>query len=187
MSEDDHLFATEMSDVVPISGTRRVNRAGEKTSAETLVNRRVAASTHGRTTDNYLVAEGIEPLDHCYILSFKRPHIQNGVYRKLKQGKYEVDETHDLHGLTVQQARKEVFEFIGEAETYGLRSLLVIHGKGDGVLKAYVNRWLQDIPQVQAFHSATRQHGATGSVYVLLCKGEAQKKENRLRFNKGRE
>jgi DNA-nicking Smr family endonuclease len=69
--------------------------------------------------------------------------------------------------------------------------VLIVHGKGaqkgGGVLKAYVNRWLQDIPQVQAFHSAKKQHGSTGSVYVLLRKGEAQKNENRLRYNKGRE
>ena len=70
----------------------------------------------------------------------------------------------------------------------------MIHGKGGGrigkeggVLKAYVNRWLQDIPQVQAFHSAIKQHGSTGSAYVLLRKSESQKKENRLKFNKGRE
>ena len=194
MSDDEQLFAKEMSDVVPITSTRRSPSPIEKASEQALANRRAAAVSHGKVDDNYLVAEGIEPLDRYYILDFKRPGIQNGVYRKLKQGKYEAEATLDLHRLTVQQARKEVFEFIGDAEGFGLRTVLVIHGKGGGkveqaggVLKAYVNRWLQDIPQVQAFHSATKRHGSTGSVYVLLRKSEAQKKENRLKFNKGRE
>lgn len=194
MSDDDQLFAKEMLDVVPIAPTQRVQPKVRKTDEETLANRRAAAVTHGKVDDNYLVAEGIEPLDRYYILDFKRPGIQNGVYRKLKQGKYMAEATLDLHRLTVQQARKEVFEFIHDAEGFGLRTVLVIHGKGGaksgvegGVLKAYVNRWLQDIPQVQAFHSATKRHGSTGSVYVLLRKSESKKQENRLRINKGRE
>ena len=76
----------------------------------------------------------------------------------------------------------------------GLRTLLITHGKGfgnkeksgSGVLKGYVNRWLRDVEDVQAFHSAQPQHGGTGSVYVLLRKSEDKKRENRERFMKGR-
>ena len=84
--------------------------------------------------------------------------------------------------------------FFKEAARLGLRTLLITHGKGfgnkeksgSGVLKGYVNRWLRDIEDVQAFHSAQPQHGGTGSVYVLLRKSEDKKRENRERFMKGR-
>jgi len=52
----------------------------------------------------------------------------------------------------------------------------VVHGKGYSspnnkpVIKAYVNRWLRESETVLAFHSAQKQDGGTGAVYVLLKK-----------------
>jgi DNA-nicking Smr family endonuclease len=76
----------------------------------------------------------------------------------------------------------------------GLRTVLILHGKGQrapdqersAVLKGYVNRWLQDLDAVQAFHSAQPHQGGTGAVYVLLRKNAEKKRENRERFMKGR-
>jgi DNA-nicking Smr family endonuclease len=138
--------------------------------------------------------EGVPPLDAWYVLGFKRPGIQNGVYRKLRLGHYDIEARLDLHRFTVAEARTEIWSFFKEARRLGLRTLLITHGKGfgnkeksgSGVLKGYVNRWLRDVEDVQAFHSAQPQHGGTGSVYVLLRKSEDKKRENRERFMKGR-
>ena len=96
--------------------------------------------------------------------------------------------------MTVKQARDEVKQFIDEASKLGLRTLLILHGKGQrkvekentAVLKGYVNHWLQQLEMVQAFHSAQPVHGGTGAVYVLLRKNSDKKRENRERFLKGR-
>jgi DNA-nicking Smr family endonuclease len=146
-------------------------------------------------SDNFLSDDGVPPLDAWYVLDFKRPGIQNGVYRKLRLGQYETEARLDLHRYTVAEARRELWSFFKEARRLGLRTLLITHGKGfgnkeksgSGVLKGYVNRWLQDIDDVQAFHSAQPQHGGTGSVYVLLRKSDAKKKENRELYTKGRQ
>ena len=134
------------------------------------------------------------PLDAWYVLEFKRPGIQNGVYRKLRLGHYDIEARLDLHRFKVAEARTEIWSFFKEARRLGLRTLLITHGKGfgnkeksgSGVLKGYVNRWLRDVEDVQAFHSAQPQHGGTGSVYVLLRTSEDKKRENRERFMKGR-
>ena len=147
-----------------------------------------------RSIVNPLADEGIAPLDAWYILEFKRPGIQNGVYRKLRLGHYQLDARLDLHRFAIKQAREEVFSFIGEASHLGLRTLLIVHGKGHSkangdktaVLKGYVNQWLRELEAVQAFHSAQPQHGGTGAVYVLLRKSAEQKRENRLKYLKGR-
>ena len=131
-------------------------------------------------------------LDPYYYLEFKRPGVQNGVFRKLKQGKYLYEARLDLHRMTVEQARKEVFDFIKTAMGYDLRSLIIIHGKGShsdtnaALLKSYVNHWLPDIDDVQAFCSAQKQHGGLGAVYVLLKKSDQKKQENRERLSRGR-
>jgi DNA-nicking Smr family endonuclease len=56
--------------------------------------------------------------------------------------------------------------------------VLIIHGKGgyDGgpsLLKSQVNHWLKQMPEVLAYHSAVRQHGGLGAVYVLLKRNSA--------------
>ena len=49
-----------------------------------------------------------------------------------------------------------------------------------------MNRWLQELEPVQAFHSAQPAQGGTGAVYVLLAKSAEKKRENRERFMRGR-
>ena len=190
MKEEDDLFLKEMSDVAPLKrGDLKPIKNRSQISDMDFSERRDSA-TKNLETDNFLVSEGIAALDAFYVLSFKREGIQNGVYRKLKQGRYEYDAKLDLHRMNVTQARKEIFDFIGEAHSLGLRMLLLVHGKGratslenrKSILKGYANVWLKQIPSVQAFHSAHRKDGGTGAVYILLKKSEESKKSNRARY-----
>ncbi len=190
---DDDLFAEEMAGVKPLGRDARVRLVKERLSEDQQRDRRRAAEGEDLVI-NPLADEGVSPLDAWFILEFKRPGIQNGVYRKLRLGHYQVDARLDLHRMVVKRAREEVFSFIREATRLGLRTLLIVHGKGQSksqgdqtaVLKGYVNHWLQHLDLVQAFHSAQPQHGGTGAVYVLLKKSAEQKRENRLQYLKGR-
>ena len=190
--QDEDLFASEMSGVTPLKREPRERLV--KTEAIDVNQRRQAATQLDARSDNYLSDDGVPPLDAWYVLEFKRPGIQNGVYRKLRLGHYDIEARLDLHRFTVAEARTEIWSFFKEARRLGLRTLLITHGKGfgnkeksgSGVLKGFVNRWLRDVEDVQAFHSAQPQHGGTGSVYVLLRKSEDKKRENRERFMKGR-
>jgi len=190
---DEDLFAEEMAGVTPLGREARVRLVKERLSEDQQRERRQAAE-HEELAVNPLIDEGVAPLDAWHVLEFKRPGIQNGVYRKLRLGRYQVDARLDLHRLLVKQAKEEVFSFIAEAERLGLRTVLIVHGKGQSkaqgeqtaVLKGYVNHWLKELDAVQAFHSAQPQHGGTGAIYVLLRKNAEQKRANRLQYLKGR-
>ena len=190
---DDEFFQAEMLGVTPLKRDARERLLRKENEGDGKA-RRLAAEGEPEGPLNSLVDEGIEPLDAWYVLAFKRPGIQHGVYKKLRQGRYDIDARLDLHRLSVKQARIDVHSFIQEAMQYGLRTVLILHGKGQrkteqektAVLKGYVNRWLQDLEEVQAFHSAQPVHGGTGAVYVLLRKNLQKKRENRERFLKGR-
>ena len=190
---DEDLFAEEMAGVTPLGREARVRLVKERLSEDQQRERRQAAEREELAV-NPLIDEGVAPLDAWYVLEFKRPGIQNGVYRKLRLGRYQVDARLDLHRLLVKQAKEEVFTFIAEAERLGLRTVLIVHGKGQSkaqgeqtaVLKGYVNHWLKELDAVQAFHSAQPQHGGTGAIYVLLRKNAEQKRANRLQYLKGR-
>lgn len=192
MSEKD-LFLEEMSGVKPLQREPR-ERLIRQSAEGNVELRRQAATEPLHEKINPLLDEGVDPLDAWYVLDFKRPGIQHGVYKKLRMGRYDIDARLDLHRMTVKQAREEVKQFIDEAGKLGLRTLLILHGKGQrkveqentAVLKGYVNHWLQQLEMVQAFHSAQPVHGGTGAVYVLLRKSVDKKRENRERFLKGR-
>ncbi|MBN7795325.1 DNA endonuclease SmrA [Parahaliea mediterranea] len=196
MADDEHeLFEQEMAGVVPLRREERIPRnSGPEGRDGSLAHRRHAAVTDSAVDRNSLSDREIAPLDAWYVLDFKRPGVQNGVFRKLKQGRYEHEARLDMHRMTVAVARRELFDFIEQCREFGLRSVLLVHGKGErkperersAVLKGYVNAWLRDLEAVQAFHSAQPRHGGTGALYILLRKSEEKKRENRERFMKGR-
>lgn len=193
-ADDDNLFREEMADVTPLKRQDRVRKRTAAPNTDSLAHRRAAAVRDDAADPNTLTDTNIAPLDPWYVLSFKRPGVQNGVFRKLKQGRYEAQARLDLHRMTVERARREIFEFIQQSHHYGLRSVMVIHGKGEAgteherasILKGCVDQWLRELEVVQAFHSAQPQHGGTGAAYVLLRKSEEKKRETREQFSKGR-
>jgi DNA-nicking Smr family endonuclease len=108
-------------------------------------------------------------------LEFKRDGIQHRTFSDLKRGIIEPEETLDLHGLRVLEARKALARFLKQSTTRGRRCIRIIHGKGRGssqqpILKQKINQWLPQREEVLAFTSAPRWDGGTGAVYVLLSR-----------------
>ena len=107
-------------------------------------------------------------------------------------GDYAIDARLDLHKMTLEQARQQVFGFIRESHQYGLRTVMILHGKGarnkdnPALLKSATAHWLKQLDEVMAYHTAMKHHGGSGAVYVLLKKGEQAKRENREKHG-GRE
>ena len=79
-----------------------------------------------------------------------------------------------MHGMSVDEARDHLVEFIEDCRRHHLRTVLVIHGKGfrssgtRPVLKSMVNNWLRQHQAVMAFCSAQPADGGSGALYVLL-------------------
>ena len=97
--------------------------------------------------------------------------------KRLKRGQIPVQDHIDLHGMTRQEAEKEVKAFILRSHRLGLRCVLIVHGRGLNspeslpVLKEGLPRWLRSGPVkkiVLAFATARPYDGGTGAVYVLL-------------------
>ncbi|OGT90710.1 MAG: hypothetical protein A2286_05675 [Gammaproteobacteria bacterium RIFOXYA12_FULL_61_12] len=109
-------------------------------------------------------------------LSFQRPGIQNRLFLDLRRGKLPPEETLDLHGYHVEEARRLLKGFIRRAQLRRYRCVRIIHGKGKGsagqqpVLKQKVNQWLPQSEEVLAYCSAPRWDGGTGATYVLLAR-----------------
>lgn len=190
MSHNDELslFLQEVADVRPLPSDHIAPVAGNSQPTEAQLARREAATAEQLTLD-HLGTEAVEMLDPHAIVGFKRDGVQEGVYKKLRLGKYELQGSLDLHHKTLNEARIALVQFIAECEVRDIRCLLILHGKGErstprALLKSHVSAWLPQLPSVMAMHSAERRHGGSGALYVLLRKSERKKAENRERHQK---
>lgn len=185
-TETTDYFLSEVSGVAPLAQDKVIFTPTALTPTAAQLARRESAARALLRDDNFLTEEYVEMLDPNDVLSFQRPGVQHGVFRKLRLGQYPSEATLDLHRLIVREARQEVFQFIRDAMRLDLRSIMILHGKGErsnppALIKSYTARWLTQLDDVMAFHSAQRHHGGTGAVYVLLCKSDRRKQENRER------
>ena len=190
MSHNDELslFLQEVADVRPLRSDHITPGAGNNLPTEAQLARRHAATAEQLTLD-HLSMEAVPMLDPHDIVGFKRDGVQEGVYKKLRLGKYELQGSLDLHQKTLNEARQTLVQFIQECEVRDIRCLLILHGKGErstprALLKSHVSAWLPQLPAVMAIHSAERRHGGSGALYVLLRKSERKKTENRERHQK---
>lgn len=189
MSSTRDKFFAEMTDVKPLAPHDKADIKKSPKQTPGHVARRMAAVRHKLLDANFLATdEHIELLKSHDVLSYKKDGIQHGVFKKLRLGHYQSEARLDLHKRTVEEARKEVYGFIKECMQYDLRTVIILHGKGDrnenneAIIKTYINKWLPEFDEVLAFHSAQKQHGGTGAVYVLLRKSDKEKQLNRERY-----
>ncbi|CAH9063632.1 putative DNA endonuclease SmrA [Pseudoalteromonas holothuriae] len=188
---DEELFLASMGDVTPLAQTNHVELTRLKHSPTIAqLEKRRAAQLELDFDSNFLSTEYVDLLDPFELLAFKKSGVQEGVYKNLRLGKYQIDATLDLHGKTFYEARSALFDFVLDCYSRNIRVLLVRHGLGlkskpfPAILKSYTNKWLQEMPQVLAYHSALSCHGGSAATYVLLKKSEEKKLENKERHAK---
>jgi DNA-nicking Smr family endonuclease len=100
-----------------------------------------------------------------------RAGLDGRTQRRLFRGDVPIDRRLDLHGHTAARAQAKLQSFIEDAAYSGCRCVLVITGKGAGVLQSHVPDWLKRAPLsslVLALAEARQTDGGSGAFYVLL-------------------
>jgi DNA mismatch repair protein MutS2 len=74
----------------------------------------------------------------------------------------------DLHRLTVDEAIPRLDKFLHDAFRSGYYRVWIIHGKGSGILRQEVGRFLAKHSLVKSYRTADPQHGGAGATQVEL-------------------
>lgn len=80
----------------------------------------------------------------------------------------EIEASIDLHASTLEVALRRTEEFVLRCHLRRFHKVLIIHGKGSGVLRDGVRRYLEHHPLVAQITSAGKHQGGDGAVVVLL-------------------
>jgi DNA-nicking Smr family endonuclease len=187
--QDSDMFRKQMGDVTRLPEDDRVPAHGtQRPPSLAQIARRRAASGQGPGDPNPLTTpERVHELGPHDVVGHRKNGVQEGVFRKLRLGKYEPRGKLDLHRVTIREARSLVYDFIREAHEKSLRTVIITHGKGQhspipGRMKSYVFHWLEELDLVLAYHSARPQHGGAGATYVMVRKSPEARRENREAF-----
>ena len=176
MTEEDEfsLFTREMQGVRRIkvdqadTGRKPKNQEQQRLARVRAVHQNEQISMDG-LSDQYVLDVGPEDF-----LLWSRDGVQDSQMRRLRAGQIAFEGSIDLHGMTVDRARSDLWAFLAEAVKLEVRCVRVTHGKAnrlDGrkpMLKSHVNTWLRQHEGVLGFASCQPKHGCTGAVYVLL-------------------
>jgi DNA-nicking Smr family endonuclease len=176
--DDEDLFREAMQDVKPLLAAKPVvdNRLLDKPLDKNSRVKPTEAQLRAEAPD-YMTLGDVPPVEPRDFLAWRREGVQELVADRLRKGSYVPKDSLDLHGERVKKSRDMVHEFLVECHAKGHRCVRIVHGRGEkgevkARLKSYVNAWLTGHPLVNAFVSATREHGGTGAVFVLLKKSK---------------
>lgn len=74
----------------------------------------------------------------------------------------------DLRGKRAEEAIDEVTQYLDKAVYRGLKQVEIIHGKGTGILKDQIHKYLGDRSEVKSYELANEDFGGAGCTVVHL-------------------
>jgi len=117
--------------------------------------------------------------------AFLRAGMGEAVLKKLQTRGWRIEADLDLHGMTVDQARARLADFILQCVAYDARCVRIVHGKGynspngQSVLRDRVQAWLVGSGDVRAFVQASERDGGAGATLALLGVDDRRARDRR--------
>ena len=164
------LFRAAIAGVKPIAQNNRYIFRGARPRPLPLQSLRDQREVLADSLSDYIPYD----IEHDINTSFLRNGLPKTTLRKLQARNWSVQAHLDLHGLTSDEARQQLVEFLDNCRKRHCRCVRIIHGKGlrsknrEPVLKHKVRSWLMQRDEILAYCEARPVDGGSGAVMVLL-------------------
>ncbi|MDE4017382.1 endonuclease SmrB [Glaesserella parasuis] len=101
-------------------------------------------------------------------VKYRREDVDPYILKQLRRGDFHPELFLDLHGLTKENAKKELASLILACEREGIYCASIMTGYGTRALKYQIPRWLVQHPKVIALHQAPRKWGGNSAILILI-------------------
>ncbi|HHJ50572.1 MAG TPA: hypothetical protein ENJ88_06680 [Phaeodactylibacter sp.] len=108
------------------------------------------------------------PITDVVLVESAQPQKTSGAappHVKKVTGKIDLPPEIDVRGLTAREAEQELEVYLDRALLDNLSRFRIIHGKGQGILRKAVNKWLREQTQIRDYF---QPDGNTGVTEVVL-------------------
>lgn len=175
--DDADLFAREMHGVRPLAPHARQRVAPPPPTSTPRPVTDEDAEALAELSDLVTGAGAFDFANSVEFIEGAVSGVDRRLVRRLRAGDFAYQAHLDLHGMTAEEARGAVDQFLTAAHHKGQRCVLIIHGRGLNskdqvpVLKTRLAQWLARgswARLVLAFTSARPCDGGAGALYVLL-------------------
>jgi DNA-nicking Smr family endonuclease len=174
LDEDKILWQRVTQHMTPLPGRQQKTAAPTSAQKPAKTGDKRLDSARKKPQSRPTIAASIPPTASVKPVDLRqgdRSGLDGRTQRRLFRGDVPIDRRLDLHGHTVARAQVKLQSFIEDAAYSGCRCVLVITGKGAGVLQSHVPDLLKRAPLsdlVLALAEARRTDGGSGAFYVLL-------------------
>ena len=104
------------------------------------------------------------PKEEVRKVSFLTSETQEQLHQKRLNFKSDID----IRGMRGEEAVQAVNYFVDDAVVCNVRTLRVLHGTGNGILRTLVRQYLSTVPFVRNFHDEHVQFGGAGITVIEL-------------------
>lgn len=155
-------------------------KGSKKISQDTIYHSRISKNINNKKKDSYYFKQNLNsfyfenfiPKKSFFLCENPLCYIRNNsdsIYiDKLRKGRFIPEIVLDLHGLNIQQAKKELGYLISICHKENFFCASIIHGYGKNILKKNVPFWLSMHPDIIAFHRAPRTLGYDTAIIILI-------------------
>lgn len=164
------LFRAAVAGVKPIANNNRHFFRGARPRPVPIQSLRDQREVLADSLSDYIPYD----IEHDINTSFLRNGLPKQTLRKLQARSWSIQAHLDLHGLTSDEAREQLVQFLDNCRKRHCRCVRIVHGKGlrsknrEPVLKHKVRSWLLQRDEILAYCEARPVDGGSGAVIALL-------------------
>ncbi|MCF0177128.1 MAG: Smr/MutS family protein, partial [Bacteroidales bacterium] len=74
----------------------------------------------------------------------------------------------DIRGERLEPALDKVLHFMDDAIMVGMGQVKILHGKGNGILREEIRKYLKTLPGIKSIHDEALELGGSGITVVEL-------------------